>query len=130
MVKKIEGAFQKELVKWIKLTYPFVDIRYNKGEGWKTKGEATQDKKMGIAKAGTPDLTLFYHTEEVSYILELELKAQRRQTEKNKGLNEAQLKWWSEFKENKNRIGAIVYNLHTAQEIINNFINNFSKIKY
>lgn len=124
MVNKIEGALQKELVKWIRLTYPFIDIRYNKGEGRKTKGEAIQDKKMGLAKAGTPDLTLFIHNDDYTYILELELKAEKRRKEKNEGLNDNQVKWWRDFTENKNRKGRIAYNLKEAQEYIRIYFIN------
>lgn len=114
---KVEAAIQKELVKWMRQEYPKIDIRYNKGEGDKNLIEAIDDKRMGLAEAGTPDLTLFMDKGEYTYIFELELKRKKGK------LNEAQKEWWSEFKPNKNKQGQIAYGLFDAQDKIKNWVD-------
>ena len=116
--KKIEDAIQKELVKWMRKEYPFLDIRYNKIENKKDIVQAVQDKKMGSAVKGTPDLTLFIHKEDYTYILELELK------KKDGDLNQNQIDWWAEFRPNQNRRGEVGYGLIHAQEIVVKWINS------
>lgn len=115
-MKRIETTIQKELVKYIRTTYPHIDIRYNKNEGFKDIIGAVIDKKMGQAIAGTPDLTLFIHKQVYTFILELELK------KKLGVLNDAQKDWWAEFRPNQNRQGQIAHGYIEAKNIIDKWV--------
>jgi hypothetical protein len=111
-MKKIEDAIQKQLVLWIRSLFPEIDLRSNKLENKKNVLEAVNDKRKGQAKAGTPDLTLFCDYNDLTYILELELK-----TKKGK-LNQAQIIWHKDFKSTKNHIARIAYGLDEAKTAI------------
>lgn len=116
--KSIEASIQRELVKWLKQTYPAIEIKYNKNENKRDKLQAILDKKMGQSIAGTPDLTLTTDFNEWTYILELELK-------KLKGtLNPAQIAWHLNFKPTKNRVAKIAYGYIEALEAIESWLSS------
>jgi hypothetical protein len=120
-MKKVESAIQRELIKWLREEYPFIEPRYNKLENKKNVLEAVDDKRMGFAVAGTPDLTLFIHKEDYTYILELELKT------KKGSLNKNQDDWWAEFRPNQNRQGEIAYGFNEAKIKIKNWVDSIIK---
>lgn len=118
--KNIEMAIQRELIKWLHLTYPQVEIIYRKNEGKKSIITAILDKLAGLA-AGVPDLQLLMNYDGWTYILELELK-------KLKGsLNDNQEEWWDKFIPTKNRKGAIAYGYIQAQEAVRNWVSGIGE---
>ena len=115
--KRIEDAIQRELVKWLRNGFAYIEIRYNKNENKRDKIQAVLDKKMGQAVAGTPDLTLFLDCLDETNILELELKRL------NGTLQLSQVEWHKNFKPTKNRKAAVAYGLIEAQRIVTEWIN-------
>lgn len=114
-MKKVEASIQRELIKWLRKKYKFIEPRYNKIENCNEN-----DRMMGIAVAGTPDLTLFVHKEHYTYIFELELKT------KEGKLNKSQKEWWEKFKPTKNRRGVVAYGLFDAQEKVKEWLEKNS----
>ena len=71
--KNVEAAIQRELIKWLHIEHPTIEIIYRKNEGKKSIITAVLDKLMGLA-SGVPDLQLLQNKRGWTYILELELK--------------------------------------------------------
>lgn len=115
-MKKIEASVQKELVKWMRKEYPQLDIRLNKLDGRKDMLEIVEDKRMGAAIKGTPDITLMLHLKS-TYVFELELKILKGT------LNQNQKDWWANFKPNKTRSGAVAKGLLHAQSLVQGFVS-------
>lgn len=121
MKKSIEATIQRELVKWIKKEYPFIEVKYNKNENKRDALQAVIDKKMGQTQAGYPDLTLLTNNQGLTFILELELKT------KTGKLNDAQKKWHKDFKSTKNRVAKIAYGFLESQTIISEWYYGTNK---
>jgi hypothetical protein len=103
MVIRIEAAIQRELVRWIKNTYPEARVHASLNEN------SRHNTDMGIW-VGFPDLTLFHNNHE----LYLELK-------KKKGkLSGAQIKCHAELKEMGKTV-VTAYGYIEAQEKISAF---------
>lgn len=119
--KNPEGAIQRELVKWLRLTYPLIEIRYNKNENKANKVQAIVDKKLGQAIAGTPDLTLFCNKRGYTYILELELKT------KTGKLSPSQKLWHSKFISTANRKAVIAYGFVEAITAVERWLGEISE---
>jgi hypothetical protein len=119
----VEATIQIELVKWLRNNYPDIEIRYNKNENKVNKVQAAIDKKMGQAVAGTPDLQLLIDKNDITHILELELKT----LAKSSKLNPNQEKWHNNFNETKNRKATWVKGLIAAKETITNWLNSLEE---
>ncbi len=114
----VERAIQQQLVLWIKLQYPAVEIKSNKNEDAGSVVKAMINKRMGRAEAGYPDLTLTCDKAGWTYILELELK-----TLKGK-LSDVQKIWWANFKPTNNRVGRVAYGFEMAQESVKTWLSS------
>lgn len=119
----IETTIQIEFVKWIRNNYPEIEIRYTKNENKVNKVQAAIDKKMGQAVAGTPDLQLLMDVEDLTYILELELKT----LAKTSKLNPNQVEWHKNFNETKNRKATWAKGLIAAKEKVQKWYENITK---
>jgi len=116
----IESTIQTQLVLWIKQTYPEVRIKYNKNEDAGSVIKAMQNKRMGRAEAGFPDLTLEVDKYNWTWILELELK-------KKKGvLSAVQKAWWAKFTPTKNKAGCVAYGFLEAQSAVTSWLLSVS----
>lgn len=113
--KYTESAIQREYIIWMAKVYPFVRVNYNKGEGKKTMLEATLDKKMGL-RPGRPDLDLQQDINNLTYILELELKTM------NGKLHESQKRYHAYFKPTHNKQLKVAQGLLHAQEITKEWV--------
>ena len=120
--KNPEQAIQRQLVLWLRLQYPTMEIRYNKNENKRDVVQAINDKRMGQAIAGTPDLTLFCNKRGWTYILELELKT------KVGTLNPNQKLWHANFFSTQNRKAAISYGFDEAQVAVANWLSSISGV--
>lgn len=117
MAKYIESAIQRELIKWINLEHPSIEVIFRKNEGKKSLLTAKLDKLMGLT-AGIPDLQLLLAQNNFTYILELELK-------KIVGsLNPNQIIWHNSFIPSDNRKLATAYGLVHAQSIITEWLES------
>lgn len=118
-MKHCESLIQRELILWLKQTYPEVEYIFRKNEGMKSQQTATLDKKMGL-RAGVPDLQLLLNKNDKTYILELEIKI-------IKGiLSTNQKKWHAEFVETSNRIAKVGYGFIECKQLITNWHNNLT----
>lgn len=122
--KRIEDAIQKQFVAFIRKDYPSVQITRIKNEGFDIgKNEqqnmvnAINDKKMGRAEAGRPDLEFQIDVNDFTYILLIELKTL------NGKLTGAQPEWWAKFKPTANKKGYVCKGLLVAKEIFINWYN-------
>ena len=119
-MKHCESSIQRELILWLKQTYPEVEYIFRKNEGMKSQQTATLDKKMGL-RAGVPDLQLLANKNNKTYILELEIKI-------IKGiLNTNQKRWHAEFVETENRIAKVGYGFIQCKQLTTNWLNSLTK---
>jgi hypothetical protein len=116
-MKHTESSIQRELILWLKQTYPNVEYIFRKNEGMKSQQTATLDKKMGLM-AGVPDLQLLLNKNNITYILELEIKIIKGM------LNPNQRRWHAAFVETSNRKLATGYGFAQCKEIIENWIKD------
>lgn len=116
-----ERAIQQQLVFWLKLQFPQVEIKSNKNEDAGSVVKALQNKRMGRAEAGYPDLTLTCDADEWTYILELELKTQKGK------LSDVQKLWHSHFTPTKNRIAKVTYGFEEAQNAVKAWLSSLPK---
>ena len=113
MVAK-ESAIQKELVRWLKLQHPDIEILYVKNEGKKNMLTAVEDKRMGLC-AGWPDLTLFLNHNNQTFIFHLELKIIKGK------LSTKQKEWWANLERTPNRTGCVAYGFIEAMKVVNDW---------
>jgi hypothetical protein len=115
--KNVEATIQQQLVLWLRLQHPSVEIKSNKNEDAGNVVKAMINKRMGRAEAGYPDLTLTYDKGDITYILELELKT------KTGKLSDVQKTWHSRFQPTKNRMAKIAWGFEEAQKAIQSWLS-------
>jgi len=125
--KRIEDVIQKQLVAFIRQDYPEVQITRIKNESFdigknskQNMIDAVNEKKMGRAEAGRPDLEFQYTRNNLTYILLIELKTI------NGDLSPAQIEWWAKFKPTQNKQGYVANGLLQAREIFINWYNEIN----
>lgn len=120
--RNIEIAGQRELLKYIKLTYPQLEVVWVRNEGDKALISAVLDEMSGLV-AGFPDLIIFATIGEWTHLLHLELK-------KIKGtLSGSQKDWHADFIPTTNRTLATAYGYLHAREIVDAWVARISQFE-